>query len=65
MDGHHAELRENVNNLAEEAFRQDLISGYGDGEREDEYQIVYKGKPRHLPLQRAWIFLNRLMKRRG
>ena len=63
MNAHHADLREAVNHLAEEAFRQDLISGYGDGEREDEYQIVYQGKPRHLPLKRAWIFLSRLIRR--
>lgn len=54
-------LREEVHALAEEAFHLHLISGYGDGEYEGEYQIVYKGKPRHLPLERARIFLVNLM----
>lgn len=53
----HTELREEVHSLAEEAFHLHLISGYGDGEYDDEYQIVYKGKPRHLPLERAKAFL--------
>jgi hypothetical protein len=51
------DLREEVHTLAEEAFHLHLISGYGDGEYEGEYQIVYKGKPRHLPLDRAKAFL--------
>ncbi|MBN8561658.1 hypothetical protein Q2T42_14295 [Leptolyngbya boryana CZ1] len=50
-------LREEVHTLAEEAFHLHLISGYGDGEYDNEYQIVYKGKPRHLPLERAKAFL--------
>lgn len=52
-----ADLREEVHKLAEDAFHQQLISGYGDGEFEGEYQIVYKGKPRHVPLERARSFL--------
>lgn len=55
------QLREEVHALAEEAFHLHLISGYGDGEYEGEYQIVYKGKPRHLPLERAKAFLINLM----
>lgn len=54
-------LREEVHTLAEEAFHLHLISGYGDGEYDDEYQIVYKGKPRHLPLERAKAFLTDLV----
>jgi len=54
-------LREEVHSLAEEAFHLHLISGYGDGEYDGEYQIVYKGKPRHLPLERAKAFLVNLM----
>lgn len=55
------QLREEVHTLAEEAFHLHLISGYGDGEYEGEYQIVYKGKPRHLPLDRAKTFLINLL----
>lgn len=55
------QLREEVHTLAEEAFHLHLISGYGDGEYEGEYQIVYKGKPRHLPLERAKAFLVNLL----
>ncbi|BAU15132.1 hypothetical protein LEP3755_56890 [Leptolyngbya sp. NIES-3755] len=55
------QLREEVHTLAEEAFHLHLISGYGDGEYEGEYQIVYKGKPRHLPLDRAKDFLVNLL----
>lgn len=54
-------LREEVHTLAEEAFHLHLISGYGDGEYDNEYQIVYKGKPRHLPLERAKAFLTDLI----
>ncbi len=50
-------LREEVHQLAAYAFRQRLISGYGDGEYPHEYQIVYAGKPRHLPLESARHFL--------
>jgi len=44
-----ASLRDELEKLAEEAFHRKLISGYGDGQYSDEYQIVFKGKPRHLP----------------
>ena len=56
-----ADLREEVRELAERAFHQRLISGYGDGEYNDEYQIVYKGKPRHLNLEYAQTFLKTLL----
>ncbi len=56
-----SDLREEVHALAEEAFHLHLISGYGDGEYDGEYQIVYKGKPRHLPLDRAKAFLVNLI----
>lgn len=54
-------LREEVHQLAEKAFHLNLISGYGDGEYSDEYQIVYQGKPRHLPLEKARSFLSKLI----
>ncbi|MFB2936955.1 hypothetical protein ACE1B6_17035 [Aerosakkonemataceae cyanobacterium BLCC-F154] len=54
-------LREEVHQLAEKAFHLNLISGYGDGEYNDEYQIVYQGKPRHLPLEKARSFLSKLI----
>lgn len=56
-----AELREEVRHLAEEAFHRKLISGYGDGPDIKEYQIVYNGKPKHLPLERAYAFLGNLI----
>jgi hypothetical protein len=55
------QLREEVRKLAEEAFHLKLISGYGDGQYSDEYQIVYNGKPKHFPLERARLFLRNLM----
>jgi hypothetical protein len=54
-------LRDEVRNLAKEAFHLKLISGYGDGQYSDEYQIVYNGKPMHYPLERARAFLKDLM----
>jgi hypothetical protein len=54
-------LRDEVRKLAEYAFRHHLISGYGDGEYAEEYQIVYQGKPRHLRLEEARSFLVELM----
>lgn len=56
-------LREEVHQLAEKAFHLNLISGYGDGEYRDEYQIVYQGKPRHLPLEKARSFLIKLIQK--
>lgn len=55
-------LREEVHKLAEAAFHTHLISGYGDGEYDDEYQIVHEGKPRHMPLMDARAFLIDLLK---
>lgn len=56
-------LREEVHQLAEKAFHLNLISGYGDGEYSDEYQIVYQGKPRHLLLEKARSFLKNLIRK--
>lgn len=56
-------LREEVHRLAEEAFHQHLISGYGDGEYPDQFQIVDHGKPKHFPLQQAYTFLLHSMDR--
>ena len=58
-----AALRNKVEKLAEEAFHRKLISGYGDGPDGDEYQIVFKGKPRHVPLEQARSFLGNLLGR--
>lgn len=57
-----ADLREEVRQLAEEAFHQKLISGHGDGPNKNEYQIVIKGKPRHFSLEEAYSFLENLVK---
>uniref|UniRef100_B8HKB4 Uncharacterized protein n=1 Tax=Cyanothece sp. (strain PCC 7425 / ATCC 29141) TaxID=395961 RepID=B8HKB4_CYAP4 len=59
-----AALREEVHKLAEKAFHQQMISGYGDGEYRDEFQIVYEGKPRHFSLEYAHTFLVNLLKSR-
>ena len=56
-------LRDEVHQLAEEAFHMKLISGYGDGQNSREYQIVWNGKPRHLPLERARSILTDLLAR--
>jgi len=58
-----AELKDEIKELAEKAFHLKLIAGYGDGSDSNEYQIVYEGKPRHLPLLRARDFLNELIVR--
>lgn len=56
------ELKEEVAALAAAAFHQHLISGYGDGESPDEYQIVIQGRPKHFLLEDARQFLARLMR---
>jgi hypothetical protein len=56
-----AELREQIRSLAEQAFHRKLISGHGDGEYRNQYQIVYKGKTRHLRLDYACNFLKTLI----
>ncbi|MBD2496663.1 hypothetical protein BCD64_14465 [Nostoc sp. MBR 210] len=61
MNSTKAALRDEVRQLAEEAFHLKLISGYGDGPDINEFQIVYQGKPRHLPLEQARLFLVNLL----
>jgi hypothetical protein len=61
MNSTETPLRNEVRNLAQEAFARNLISGYGDGPDNDEYQIVYKGKPRHFSLERARFLLSNLI----
>lgn len=56
-----SDLRNEVRQLAEEAFHQRLISGHGDGPNDNEYQIVFNGKPRHLSLEDARFFLTKLV----
>ncbi len=63
MNSTQADLRDEIRELAEEAFHQKLISGHGDGPDINEYQIVYQGKPRHLPLEQARFFLTNLLYR--
>ena len=62
MNGVKADLRTEVQQLAEEAFHRKLISGHGDGSHQNEYQIVLQGKPRHLQLEAAYSFLIDLIK---
>jgi hypothetical protein len=61
MNSTKAALRDEVRQLAEDAFHHKLISGYGDGPDINEFQIVYQGKPRHLPLEQARLFLVNLL----
>jgi hypothetical protein len=61
MNGIKNNIRNEVRQLAEEAFHRKLISGYGDGPENDEYQIIFQGKPRHLPLEHARSFLTVLL----
>lgn len=61
MNATTAEIRHEVRQLAEAAFHLKLISGYGDGPDTNEYQIVYQGKPKHLPLERARSLLGSLI----
>jgi hypothetical protein len=56
-------FKDEIHRLAEDAFHQHLISGYGDSEYADKYQIVYQGKPRHLTLRNAYAFLKELIGR--
>ncbi|MBD2566386.1 MULTISPECIES: hypothetical protein [Anabaena] len=63
MNNTQASLRDEVRQLAEEAFHNKLISGYGDGPDINEYQIVYQGKPRHISLAQARLFLIDLLYR--
>lgn len=65
MNATEASLRNEVRQLAEEAFHRKLISGYGDGQDVSEYQIVIEGKPRHFPLEHAKSFLNTLLEDDG
>lgn len=61
MNSTKTDLRDEVRELAEEAFQRKLISGYGDGQYSDEYQIVCDGRPKHFPLERARFILSNLI----
>ncbi|MBD2017932.1 hypothetical protein H6F96_28725 [Microcoleus sp. FACHB-53] len=61
MNSTKTSLRDEVRELAEQAFHLKLISGYGDGQYSDEYQIVANGKPKHFPLERARLLLENLI----
>ncbi|BAZ12096.1 hypothetical protein NIES4071_39240 [Calothrix sp. NIES-4071] len=61
MNATEASLRNEVKQLAEDAFHRKLISGYGDGPDVSEFQIVFEGKPRHFPLEQAKSFLTALL----
>ncbi|HEY9650859.1 MAG TPA: hypothetical protein V6C95_09355 [Coleofasciculaceae cyanobacterium] len=55
------DLRDEVRHLAEEAFHLKLISGYGDSEYGDKYQIVCDGRPKHFSLERSRFILSHLI----
>jgi len=63
MNSTQADLRDEVRELADEAFHLKLISGHGDGADMNEYQIVYQGKPRQIALEQARFFLMNLLHR--
>lgn len=54
-------LKDKIKNLADTAFHRHLISGYGESEFPNQYQIVYQGKPRHFSLDHAFAFLKMLV----
>ncbi len=47
------QFKQDVEKLAAIAYFQHLISGYGNGEHPDYYQIVIQGKPKHYALEEA------------
>ncbi|NJL10646.1 MAG: hypothetical protein HC908_12080 [Calothrix sp. SM1_7_51] len=61
MNSNQSLLNQEVLYLAESAFERKLISGYGDSSSNNEFQIVYQGKPRHLSLEEAHAFLVNLL----
>jgi hypothetical protein len=61
MSSTKANLRDEVRHLADAAFRQKLISGHGDGEYSNKYQIIFQGRPRHYELEYARDFLKNLL----
>jgi hypothetical protein len=63
MSSTKANLRDEVRHLADAAFRQKLISGHGDGEYSNKYQIIFQGRPRHYELEYARDFLKNLLVR--
>ncbi len=62
MSSNEAVLRDEIRQLADEAFHRKLISGFGDGPDNHEFQIVIEGKPRHLPLEEARSILNKILR---
>ena len=54
-------LRDEVRTLAEQAFEKRLVSGYGDGQYSNEYQLVINGKTRHFPLEHAHGILSNIL----
>ncbi|BAU62896.1 hypothetical protein STA3757_02470 [Stanieria sp. NIES-3757] len=59
------ELKEQVRQLAQEAFDRHLISGHGHGQYKNEYQIVIEGKPRHYKYQEAYSLLKNILQNKG
>ena len=62
MNSDKAVLRDEIRQLADRAFHRKLISGFGDGLDNSEFQIVIEGKPRHLPLNEARSVLNEMLR---
>ena len=62
MSTDEAVLRDEIRRLADEAFHRKLISGFGDGPDNNEFQVVIDGKPRHLPLDEARSVLNEMLR---
>jgi hypothetical protein len=59
-----SQVKQEVEKLASIAYFQHLISGYGNGEDPNSYQIVIQGKPRHYSLEEAYSVLVGLLANR-
>jgi hypothetical protein len=56
-----SKLKSEVEQLATLAYFRHLISGYGQGEHPDRYQIVIQGRPKHYLLEEAHSVLAQLL----
>jgi hypothetical protein len=55
------QLKSEVEQLAAIAYFQHLISGHGNGEHPDRYQIVIQGRPKHYLLEEAHAVLTQML----
>ncbi len=55
------QLKSEVEALATLAYFRHLISGHGQGEHPDQYQIVIQGRPKHYLLEEAHSVLAQML----